>query len=46
MSLSDVGILWWCAPLVIAAVAAAGISLSRHYKKGEWDVVEDFDETG
>lgn len=33
--------LWWLAPLLFSGCAAAGTSLSRHYKKSEWDIVEE-----
>ena len=33
--------LWWLAPFLLGGFAAAGTSLSRHYKKSEWDIIEE-----
>lgn len=34
-------VLWWLAPILLSGFAAAGTSLSRHYRKSEWDIVEE-----
>lgn len=33
--------LWWLAPILLSGFAAAGTSLSRHYRKSEWDIIEE-----
>lgn len=33
--------LWWIAPILLGGFAAAGTSLSRNYKKTEWDIIEE-----
>lgn len=37
---------WWLAPLLLATLGSAGIVTARHYKKDEWDIVEEIEETG
>lgn len=32
--------LWWLAPLLLAVVGSLGAVSARHYRKGEWDIVE------
>lgn len=41
---SDSPLIWWLAPLLIAGTAGAGISLSRHFKKDEWQIEEAVEE--
>lgn len=47
---SGASFAWWLAPLLLASTAGAGISLSRHFRKSEWQIfeeaVEETDETG
>ena len=38
-------IYWWLAPLLLATLGSAGIITARHYKKDEWDIVEEIEET-
>lgn len=37
--------LWWAGPFMLSLVASAGLALSRHCKKDEWDIVEEIEET-
>jgi hypothetical protein len=47
---SGMSFAWWLGPLLLAGSAGAGISLSRHFRKSEWQIVEEAveetDETG
>lgn len=37
--------VWWLAPLLISLLGSAGIVTARQYKKDEWDIVEEVEET-
>lgn len=36
----DSTVYWWIAPVLLAIVGSAGIVTARHFRKGEWDIVE------
>lgn len=42
---SSLSWMWWCALFLFAGFAGAGISLSRHFKKDEWEIIEEIEET-
>jgi hypothetical protein len=42
---SGTSLAWWLAPLFLAGTAGAGISLSRHYRRSEWDIIEEIEES-
>ena len=38
-------VYWWFAPLLLAVVGSVGAVTARHYRKGEWDIVEEIEES-
>ncbi|MFZ2886224.1 MAG: lamin tail domain-containing protein [Minisyncoccia bacterium] len=38
--------LWWLAPLFLATIGSAGFAAAQHFKKEEWEIIEEVDETG
>lgn len=38
--------LSWLFPLLLAVLGSAGVVTARHYRKSEWDIVEEVEETG
>lgn len=38
---SGVSFAWWLAPLLLAGGASGAISLSRHFRKSEWQIIEE-----
>lgn len=43
---SGISFVWWLSIFLLAGSAGAGISLSRHFRKSEWDIIEEVEETG